>query len=142
MRRRARIAAATVGALAALALPSCGDNDEPRAELELAPGEEAELVLRVDTSNGHDGIRDVLECLLAFPDLGNFDTQTALAELDVAIHGLGKSGSHECSANVAVRAHDDAAPGRYRIRIEFTYWLATGFPNQNGNNVVVVVPDG
>lgn len=141
MRRRGVPAwAALAGALAFAC--GCGDNDEPPAKLTLAPGEEAELVLSVDTSNGHDGIRDVLECLLAFPDLGNFDTQTALQELDVAIHGVGKSGSHECSANVAVRAHDDAAPGRYRLRIEFTYWLATGFPNQNGNNVVVVVPEG
>jgi len=138
--RAPRAAAVVVlGALLGVAA-GCGDNDEPHAKLTLAPGEEQELVLSVDTSNGHDGIRDVLECLLAFPDLGNFDTQTALAELDVAIRGVGKSGSHNCSANVAVRAHDDATPGRYRLRIEFTYWLATGFPNQNGNNIVVVVP--
>lgn len=141
MSRRAGRSPAVVAAALAFAT-GCGDNDEPPAKLTLAPGEEAELVLSVDTSNGLDGIRDVIECLLAFPDLGNFDTQTALGELDVAIHGVGKSGSHECSANVAVRAHDDAAPGRYRLRIEFSYWLATGFPNQNGNNIVVVVAEG
>ncbi len=134
--------AALTAAMALFVLATgCGDNDQPHIDLTLAPGEHAPLVLAVDTSNGHDGIRDVDVCLLAFPDLGNFDTQNALEQLDVGIDGIGKSGDHECSANIEVRAHDDAVAGRYRIRILFTYWLATGFPNQNGNNIVVDVSD-
>ncbi|MFN7953111.1 MAG: hypothetical protein U0610_15425 [bacterium] len=139
---RALRRAALGAALALVGLTAgCGDNDQPHAQLTLSPGQRTELVLAVDTSNGHDGIRDVDLCLLAFPDLGDFDTLNALEQLDVAFDGVGKSGAHECSANVTVSAHDDAVVGRYRIRIVFTYWLATGFPNQNGNNIVVNVTD-